>query len=298
MPPARLRSHFAVEPGGFRVQKSLRETVIFAPHNLLRDPPFSRLDLISCRNLLIYLDRAAQQTVLEMFHFALRPGGYLFLGNSESVDATARLFSPVDKAMRIFRANPVGRPLRPLQTLPFAREPAAGKRVPPPSARAASAAELHRQLLEEFAPPSVLVTSDYEIVHVSGRAVAFLRYAVGEPSHDLLAAVAPELRAESAHRPVPGAAGAARGRFAAARHAHRGARRPGRVVSVRPVRHASWPGEMLLVNFDDVQEAGEAAGAAATEGKDPAVARLEAELSARASSCARRSSSTSRRSRS
>ncbi len=85
----------------------------------MRDPPFSRIDLASCRNLLIYLDRAAQQAVLEMLHFALKPGGYLFLGTSETVDAATRLFSTVDKVNRIYRANPTGRPLRALQALPF-----------------------------------------------------------------------------------------------------------------------------------------------------------------------------------
>ena len=84
---------------------TVREPVLFAAHNLLRDPPFSRLDLICCRNLLIYLDRAAQAHVLEMFRIALRPGGYLFLGTSESADAVGNLFVAVDKKHRIFRVN-------------------------------------------------------------------------------------------------------------------------------------------------------------------------------------------------
>jgi chemotaxis methyl-accepting protein methylase len=96
VPPSRLRNSFTSEPGGYRVSKALRDSVIFAVHNVLRDPPFSRLDLVSCRNLLIYLDRAAQQQVLEMFHFSLRPGGCLFLGTSETVDVAARFFTPVD----------------------------------------------------------------------------------------------------------------------------------------------------------------------------------------------------------
>ncbi len=118
MPPSRLRTSFTSEPGGYRVSKALRDSVIFAVHNVLRDPPFSRLDLVSCRNLLIYLDRAAQQQVLEMFHFSLRPGGYLFLGTSETVDVAARFFTPVDKVHRLYRANPVGRPLRALLAVP------------------------------------------------------------------------------------------------------------------------------------------------------------------------------------
>ena len=145
VPPSRLRTSFSTEPGGYRVSKALRDTVIFAVHNVLRDPPFSRLDLVSCRNLLIYLDRPAQQQVLEMFHFSLRPGGYLFLGTSETVDVAPRFFTPVDKVHRLYRANPVGRPLRALPAVPTldrgagaARRPAApqpsatrGRRRPP-----------------------------------------------------------------------------------------------------------------------------------------------------------------------
>lgn len=84
----------------------MREPVLFAVHNLLRDPPFSRLDLICCRNLLIYLDRKAQARALELFRSSLRPGGYLFLGTSESTEAVGDLFVPIDKKNRIFRVNP------------------------------------------------------------------------------------------------------------------------------------------------------------------------------------------------
>ncbi|MGY8822289.1 MAG: CheR family methyltransferase, partial [Pseudomonadales bacterium] len=98
--PARLRQYFVKEQNHFRMQKELRERILFARHNILRDPPFSRLDLISCRNLMIYLDRDIQVEVLRMFHFALNPGGYLFLGSSETADACSQLFTPVDKKNR------------------------------------------------------------------------------------------------------------------------------------------------------------------------------------------------------
>src|SRR5262249_11811395 len=92
---ARLRRFFDKEDGQYRIRKEVREKVMFAAHNILRDPPFSKLDLISCRNLLIYLDREVQNEILEMFHFALKPGGYLFLGSSESADTAAHLFAVV-----------------------------------------------------------------------------------------------------------------------------------------------------------------------------------------------------------
>src|SRR5205814_1130170 len=100
--PARLRRFFVKDEDHVRVSTELRERVLFAVHNLLRDPPFSRLDLVCCRNLLIYLDREAQKQVLEVFHFALKPGGLLFLGSSESADATPELYRAVDKKWRIY----------------------------------------------------------------------------------------------------------------------------------------------------------------------------------------------------
>ena len=120
--------------------------VLFAVHDVLKDSPFSRLDLVSCRNLLIYLDRAAQQEVLEAFHFAMRPGGFLFLGSSETVDATSRLFTPIDKARRIYRSNPVARPHRTLE--PRLRNP--GPQIALPhmkeavSLRPPTPADIHR----------------------------------------------------------------------------------------------------------------------------------------------------------
>src|ERR671920_2169495 len=93
--PERLKRFFVREGQLYRVRRELRETVLFAPHNILRDPPFSRLDLVSCRNLLIYINRQVQERVLDIFHFALKPEGFLFLGTSESADAP-NLFRPAE----------------------------------------------------------------------------------------------------------------------------------------------------------------------------------------------------------
>lgn len=100
--PERLRRFFVEEQGGYRVSKTLREMVVFARQNLIDDPPFSRMDLISCRNLLIYLEPDAQRRALPTFHYALRPGGFLFLGVAESVGGFTDLFEPVDKKLRIY----------------------------------------------------------------------------------------------------------------------------------------------------------------------------------------------------
>jgi two-component system CheB/CheR fusion protein len=100
--PERLRRFFVQEDGGYRVTKTLREQVVFARHNLISDPPFSRMDLIACRNLLIYLEPSLQQKAIPAFHYALKPEGGLFLGASESIGDFTDLFTPVDKKQKIF----------------------------------------------------------------------------------------------------------------------------------------------------------------------------------------------------
>jgi len=106
--PERLRRFFTEEEGGYRISKALREMVIFARQNLISDPPFSRMDLISCRNLLIYLEPSLQTKALPTFHYALKPEGFLFLGTSESVGSHTDLFAPADKKHKIYskRAAP------------------------------------------------------------------------------------------------------------------------------------------------------------------------------------------------
>lgn len=177
--PERLRRCFTKEPRGWRVRREVREMVLFAQHDLLQDPPFSRLDLVSCRNLLIYLDRAAQQRVLQSLHFALRPGALLFLGSSEGCEERGDLFTVADTQHRIFLQRPQPRTASPA---PQARPPAKAW------------GELHLRLLEALAPPSILVDQDHEIVHLSPTAGRFLQFAGGEPSRNLLRIVHPALR--------------------------------------------------------------------------------------------------------
>src|SRR6266550_512942 len=103
--PKRLAEFFVKEQHGYRVRKEIRELVLFAPHNLIKDPPFSRLDLVSCRNVLIYLNRPAQERVMNILHFALNPGGFLFLGTSESVDGSGDLFMALDKEAHVYQSR-------------------------------------------------------------------------------------------------------------------------------------------------------------------------------------------------
>ena len=118
MPAPLLQRYFTREGAHYVIAKAVRERILFAAHSLLRDPPFSHLDLISCRNVLIYLERAVQRQILELFHFALRPNGYLFLGTAESADAADDLFAVVDKKRRIYRARVVTHRAKPATGFP------------------------------------------------------------------------------------------------------------------------------------------------------------------------------------
>jgi two-component system, chemotaxis family, CheB/CheR fusion protein len=108
--PERRRRFFIADGGSFVLTKDVRDLCIFSPHSIIRDPPFSRIDLVSCRNLLIYFGPEVQNQVVPIFHYCLRPGGYLFLGTSENVSQFDDLFAPLDKKHRIFRSRENGSP--------------------------------------------------------------------------------------------------------------------------------------------------------------------------------------------
>jgi two-component system CheB/CheR fusion protein len=208
--PERLRRWFYRQNGQYIIKTEIRESVLFAAHDVLRDTPFSRLNLISCRNLLIYLKRTAQEQIFETFHFSLRPEGRLFLGQSEAVESSSVLFSPTDKLHRVYSRRAIARSLPPsppatVRTVPSYRvvpilpqnalntSPAAQDTVNPQPYRAS---ELHRAVLESYAPPSVLVTSSYEILHLSDGVTRFMRLPGGTPTANLLRLVHPDLRIE------------------------------------------------------------------------------------------------------
>src|SRR5439155_12033589 len=167
--PERLRRFFVEDNGGYRVAKFLREMVLFARQNLLSDPPFSQMDLVTCRNLLIYLEQDLQQKILSTFHSALKPGGFLFLGESESTGSLRDLFETVDKKHKIFSKKP-GLTAHP-HFVP--RHPAEKKEIPTPKAPGApegfpthanTQREADRVTLNRFAPPSVLIDGQLEVL--------------------------------------------------------------------------------------------------------------------------------------
>jgi two-component system CheB/CheR fusion protein len=199
--PKRLLRFFTKEGDSYRVQRELREMVLFANHNFLKDPPFSRLDLVTCRNVLIYLNQAAQARVMETFHFALRPGGFLFLGSSESVDAGSELYATVSRENHIYRARQVALPHYPVpEAVPAASQHSPGVVLKPHEAERQpnrlALGELHQQLLEQYAPPSLVVNEDYDILHMSEKVGSYLEFSGGEPTRNLLRLIRPELRLE------------------------------------------------------------------------------------------------------
>jgi len=277
--PGRIRQFLTRDAGHYRVKKELREHVLFALHNVLRDPPFSRLDMVCCRNMLIYLDRDAQLEVLRTFHFALRPGGYLFLGGSEAADSVANLFSVVDKKARIYRANVAVRADAPMPQAPTTMAATLPLMITPHTGRRKfSFGDLHQRVIEQHAPPSVLVSRESDIVHLSDRAGRFLQYAGGEPSHNIIAAVRPELRLEL-RTAIFQALQANHSVEARRVQLERDGRRFFVNMIARPVHDVEANADFVLILFDEVEDSMAEADAAASKPlRDPVVSQLESEL--------------------
>ncbi len=190
--PQRLRRFFTEQDGGYRISKPLREAVVFARQNLLSDPPFSRMNLISCRNLLIYIEPGLQEKIMATFHFALRPKGSLFLGAAESVGSCVDLFEPLDKKHRIYSRIPGPSPALRLHRVP---KPAAKKEIAMPKpvrAPQGGRAELNVQreadriTLNRFAPTSVLVNSELQALQFRGDTSRYLKPPTGQASLNVL----------------------------------------------------------------------------------------------------------------
>jgi two-component system CheB/CheR fusion protein len=194
----RLRQFFSREGDHYRVRRELRDIVLFASHSLLKDPPFSRLNLISCRNLLIYLDRDLQAQVCSTLHYGLNPGGFLFLGASENAEQPSGLFRMLDRDARIFQSITTSPERR--ATLPtllaghFTPQRLAPAARPGAHVSSITDAALHRQMLERIAPPNVLVDDGHRAVHISENAGRFLQPSGGPITTDVVDLVREELR--------------------------------------------------------------------------------------------------------
>jgi two-component system, chemotaxis family, CheB/CheR fusion protein len=195
--PERLKKYFvAVDEQRYQICKDIRESVVFSHQNLIGDAPFSKLDFISCRNVLIYLEPEMQKNVIAIFHFALVSDGYLLLGPSESIGNAHELFETVSKKWRVFRRIESAR--RDLVNIPIRRSPETALSALQPSSQSVhrkNFKELIEQLiLNEYAPAAALCNRSLEVLYVTGPLVNFLEFPRGELSKDLLAMARPGLR--------------------------------------------------------------------------------------------------------
>jgi two-component system, chemotaxis family, CheB/CheR fusion protein len=199
--PERLRRFFVEEQGGYRISKPLREMVVFARQNIISDPPFSRMDLISCRNLLIYLQPSLQKKALPAFHYALKPEGYLLLGASESIGSFTELFEPTDKKHKIYSKKAA-----PPRTFQLPVRKSGGEEHSPEQPRKAETAitigigqpeeglrselsaqrEADRVSVNQFAPPGVLVNEELQILQFRGQTSAYLAPPTGKATFNVL----------------------------------------------------------------------------------------------------------------
>ncbi len=195
----RLRQFFNKRDEFYQVVKQLRDIVVFALQNLIRDPPFSKLDLISCRNLLIYLEPEVQRNIISLFHFVLNDDGFLFLGSSETIGQHEDMFQPVSKKSRLYRR--IGPKRRDKLDLPFAsgleKLVSAGHSLLARPTEPANLGKITQQLLlGRYAPFAVLINRKYEILYLYGQSGPYLELTTGEPSQDLMAIAREGLRSK------------------------------------------------------------------------------------------------------
>ncbi|BCA56030.1 MCP methyltransferase/methylesterase, CheR/CheB with PAS/PAC sensor [Nitrospira sp. KM1] len=196
----RLQRFFAREDGGYRIHKQIREMVVFAPQNMIMDPPFTKLDLLACRNVLIYFTAELQKKLLPLFHYALAPSGILFLGSSETIGGFHDLFSTIDNKWKLFqrRESTVGQLAK--VEIPSPLFPRSGKGQLTRKGRPQldqPLPDISRELLlERFAPPAVLVNETGEILFIHGKTGKFLEPASGEATMNVFAMAREGLRLE------------------------------------------------------------------------------------------------------
>ncbi len=278
--PERLARFFSKEGDEYRVSPEIRESVLFTVQDVLSDPPFSRLDMVSCRNLLIYLRPEAQTKIISLFHFALRDRGVLLLGNSETIEDPDEHFETISKAFRLYRRIGRSRPAA------FSAAPGSGEApqtrmasgLRPPLSRQAALGELcQRLVLDSYAPAAVLINRKHECLYSLGPTDHYLRVAPGRPTHDLLAMAHPDVRIKLRSALQQSARDNARVVVPGGRINHEGAPHFFS-ISAQPVLSE---GEALqLVCFLDAPTPGQSANLPAPEHETPRVAALEQELDA------------------
>ncbi|MGK7396909.1 MAG: CheR family methyltransferase [Candidatus Cyclobacteriaceae bacterium M3_2C_046] len=191
----RLQKFFSRESGGYKVKKSVRDAILFSHHNVFSDPPFSHLDLIMCRNLLIYLNPKANLQLENLFHYCLNPHGYLILGSAEKLIDQQR-FEETNRELSIYKKIDIGQPdilLPVFNKSKLDKQAHASSSVPDKVEKPPDYASLHQKALEQYAPPSLLIDSNFQVLHNS-RAGSFLQPSGGDFTHDIFKLIKPELK--------------------------------------------------------------------------------------------------------
>jgi len=184
---SKLETYFTKTNGGYQVSKGIRDICVFAPHNFLKDPPFAKMDMISCRNVLIYMDTFLQQKAFATFHYALKETGFLLLGTSESIGASSDLFEQVAKKEKIFsRKHVAGRFRRVAIEQKEEALTRKAKTVAKPEATQTDFKKSAEAIMISKAPASVVVNEQMDIVHIHGDLTPFLKAPQGKPTHNLL----------------------------------------------------------------------------------------------------------------
>ena len=187
--PQRLKQFFIKGPGGFKVKKALRDMVVFSVQNIIKDPPFSRLDLASCRNLMIYLDSVLQKKIIHLFHYTLNSGGILFLGTSESIGEHTNLFQAINFKWKLFERKKglvemgIAHPAEINYNVQQKVESNGNDKLP---ATSAIQMMVEQAILDEYAPAGVLISDRYEILHFVGKTGRYLVPPQGKPSFNIL----------------------------------------------------------------------------------------------------------------
>jgi len=282
--PERLRRFFNHEGDRYQIKKSLRERVIFAPQNLLTDPPFSNLSLISCRNLLIYIEPEYQERILSLFHFSLQPGGYLFLGTSETTGQDSRLFEPLSKKWRLYRKIDTAAPSNLEFPSESIRRHRSGDMRQGVSRRPGTnyGVITQKALVEHFTPASVLVDRSHRVLYFHGAIRDYLGPAPGDPTDELLLLAAEGVRGKL-RGALRQAASEKRQVISRGAHVRRGEQWYQVLITVTPIRETDEHGEqggLLLVSFQDEgkEDPSVRTEVERREGEDSLVRQLEEEL--------------------
>jgi two-component system CheB/CheR fusion protein len=280
----RLKRFFIKTDGTYSVKKQIRESVVFAVQNLIKDPPFSKLDLLSCRNVLIYMDSVLQKQILPLFHYVLNHNGVLFLGTSESIGEFADYFSPVSTKWKVFRRKGVSLDRVEHPALPFYDTTADLQRIDDNKILTDTNIRqlIESTILQDYAPACVLINDKHEIIYFHGNTDMFLSPPMGEPSFNILKMAREELRYSLSTLVHQAAKEKAAVSQKALQIKHDGQARTIDLI-VRPLADRTFMTGLLMVIFEEIippaaPTVKKKKKPAASKEQDPRISSLEQEL--------------------